>query len=208
MGSFRVAYWTDDQLRMAAKGFLAEAHPTGTLPIPIEEIVDLHCQIDIVPVENLNLDGHEAFTSRDRKTIYVEASTYKHKNSNRFRFTLAHELAHILLHDDVFKAADYTDIAGWKAFLSSIPDDQLQWIERQAFMFAGFSLVPTEDLSREYAKMAETLSRRGVDIRKLPPQALKQVAKLLGDVFRVSSGVIHRRAVKEGLWRWDDIPAS
>jgi hypothetical protein len=112
------------------------------------------------------------------------------------------------LHGAVFDAADYTDVAGWKAFLASIGDERLQRIEFQAHKLGGLLLVPTADLSREYLAMADRLAKQGMDISKLPGEALKHVAKKLGEVFQVSWGVIHRRAVSERLWNYDDIPAS
>lgn len=208
MSDIRADHWTDDQLRKTAEGYLAKVHPTGELPIPIEDIIDIHEKIDIVPVQGLRDLGHDGYAAKDRKTIYVDRQIYESSNPHRFRFTLAHELAHILLHKQVFEAADFDCIDGWKAFLSSIPDEALRWIERQAGMFAGFLLVPTEHLSREYAVAAETLEARGIDIRTMPPKSLLIVAKSLGTKFRVSSSVIHRRAVKEGLWEWDDLPEN
>ncbi len=207
MNRFRVDFVTDEQLRRIAEGYLNKQHPSGKLPIPIEEIIDLKEGIDIIPIEELSKYGHEAFPSRDRKTIYIDRGIYGHKNPNRLRFTLAHELSHIVLHSPVFDAADYIDIAGWKKFLAEIGDEMLKRLESQAHKMAGFLLVPTEDLSHQYSMMAERLEHDGIDIKKLPPEALKHIAKKIGEIFQVSSGVVHRRAVREGLWNWDDIPA-
>lgn len=161
------------------------------MPIPIEEIIDLQERIDIIPVQDLKAAGHEAFPSRDRKTIYVDEEMYRHRVPYRLRFTLAHELSHILLHGPLFNAADFKDIAGYKGFLAQIGDATLKRLESQAYKMAGFLLVPTADLSREYVSMGTTLLGEGIDISTLPPQALKHIAKKLGDKFQVSSGVIH-----------------
>jgi len=41
------------QLQQAAEDFLTRHHPGGTLPIPIEEIVEFGVGLDIVPFPNL-----------------------------------------------------------------------------------------------------------------------------------------------------------
>lgn len=208
MAQFNVPFITDEQLRKRAESYLANQHPSGELPIPIEEIVDLKERIDIIPVQDLGEQGHVAFLSRDCKTIYVDKAVHASTNTNRYRFTLAHELAHMILHGGVFKAADYTDIAGYRAFLKQLRDDVLTRIEAQAYKLGGLLLVPTADLSREYSAMGARLASEGMDIAALPPVALKHVAKKMGDTFGVSFSVIHRRAVREGLWAWDAIPEA
>lgn len=208
MARINVAPLTRSQMSKIAEAYLAKNHPTGTLPIPIEDIIDLKEKIDIVSVEDLRADGHEAFTSKDRKTIYVDKGVYSHKNQNRFRFTLAHELSHLLLHGDIFESANYSDIAGFKGFLAELGDEQVRRLEDQAYKTAGFLLVPTADLSEEYSSHAQKLAAASIDIRNLEPSSLKHVAKKIGERFGVSWAVIHRRAVYEGLWAWDDIPES
>lgn len=200
-------FLTDDDLRKFAEGYLAAVHPEGAIPTPIDEIV-MDEGIDVVPMNGLYARGHEAFTSRDRKTIYIDEAIFKNPNANRYRYSIAHELAHVKLHEHIFEAADYTDFDGWKSFLTSIRDEDLRWIERQAYMVAGYLLVPVHDLSREYNHLANQLKAGGMDIRSLPPHLLRIVAKQLGTVFEVSTSVIHRRAVKDGLWEWDALPGG
>lgn len=206
--SIQVIPLTRERQKTKAIAYLAQAHPSGSIPIPIEEIIDVKEKIDIVPVEDLCVDGHEAFTAKDGKTIYVDLGVYRNKNQNRYRFTIAHELSHILLHDYIFKSASYTDIAGFKRFMGSIGDGALKEIEQQAYIHAGFLLVPSDKLSDKYDQAAATLRGHGLDIKKLTPQGLKSVAKEIGTQFGVSSNVIHRRAVYDGLWRWDDFPGD
>jgi hypothetical protein len=197
--------WSYDGLRRLAERYLAEVHAAGTLPIPIEEIVDLNLQIDVVPMEGLREWGVDAFTAGDRQTIYVDRGVYSHGSPNRLRFSLAHELAHILLHKKVFEAATFTDVQGWKVFIASVPDDQYRWIEWQAYSLAGLLLVPSPELEEQFGLTANELEQHGVDVRNLTSPGYLQVAKRLGDVFAVSSNVIDKRAVRDGIWGDDAI---
>lgn len=203
--AIRVDRWSYDQLRRFAERYLSAAHPPGAIPIPIEELVDLHHKIDVVPVEALREWEVDAFTSRNRQTIYVDSGIYRHRSPNRLRFSLAHELAHILLHTNVFEAAEFTDVQGWKAFVEAIPADQYQWIEWQAYALAGLLLVPPEALEEQFSLIATNLESHGVDVRTLTSPGYAHIAKQLGDVFSVSSVVIDKRAVKDGLWAQDAI---
>ena len=203
--AIRVDRWSYDQLRRFAERYLSEVHPSGNIPIPIEELVDLHHEIDIVPMAALREWEVDAFTSRDRKTIYVDHGIYSHRSPNRLRFSLAHELAHILLHEKVFESAAFTDVRGWKTFVETIPAEQYQWIEWQAYALAGLLLVPPEALEEQFGLIAGKLEKHGVDVRTLTSPGYAHIAKHLGDVFAVSSVVIDKRAVKDGLWAQDTI---
>ena len=64
----------------------------------IEEIVEFDFRINIVPVLGLQREFEvEGFTSGDLKNIYVDEYTYTDRIT-RYRFTLAHEMGHIVLH--------------------------------------------------------------------------------------------------------------
>jgi hypothetical protein len=89
--------------------------------------------------------------------------------------------------------------------MSAIPEQDVRDIESQAYKLAGLLLVPSSDLSREYMEVANTLSKSGLDITKLASESLRHVAKIIGAKFEVSSAVIHRCAVRDRLWEWDDI---
>lgn len=203
--AIRVDRWSYDQLRRFAERYLSEAHPSGAIPIPIEELVDLHHRIDVVPMAALREWGVDAFTSRDRQTIYVDQGIYNHPSPNRFRFSLAHELSHVLLHEKVFEAATFSNVREWKAFVEAIPAEQYQWIEWQAYALGGLLLVPPQALQEQFDRIAVELDKHGVEVRTLTSAGYSHIAKLLGDVFAVSSVVIDKRAVKDGLWPEDAI---
>ena len=103
-------------LRRRAGDFLRTRHPAGTIPVPIEEIVEFRYRMDIIPVPGLQ-DAFEVdgFISSDLKAITVDASMQKHR-PGRYRFTLAHELAHAVLHRRIFLANRFGRVEDWKRF--------------------------------------------------------------------------------------------
>lgn len=114
-----------DRLREIAESFLAEYHARRSLPVPIEEIIEFQFKMDIVPVPGIRgVLEIDAWVSNDLTTIHVDEFVY-YKRPNRYRFSLAHELSHRLIHADVFKQLRFKTIAEWRAAIDSIPTDQI-----------------------------------------------------------------------------------
>ena len=130
-----------EDLRKKANEFLAKYHPDHTIPVPIEEIVEFQLGIHIVPMphlhELLDVDG---FLTADLKEIYVHDFVY-HKRPGRYRFTLAHEVGHFVLHADIYRQYQQrqpSKIEEWKRFVNDIPAKEHRWLERDTRL-AGLS---------------------------------------------------------------------
>ena len=90
------------EIRSKAGGFLEQTHPTGAIPVPIEIMVE-RLGVDIVPLPelqaNYDIDGT---ISSDATALYVDEWVSQHR-ANRYRFTLAHEIGHVVLHSPLFE---------------------------------------------------------------------------------------------------------
>ncbi len=129
----KIPIYSYEDLRKKADDFLHTYNPTGTIPVPIEEIVEFEFRINIVPVLGLQREFEiDGFISSNLKNIYVDEYVYTDR-INRYRFTLAHEIGHIVLHASVFKAHQFSSIAGWKEFTYSLPDADHRWLEYQGY---------------------------------------------------------------------------
>jgi len=129
----RAPYLPYEKLREVADDFLKQFHSAGFLPVPIEVIIEFDFLLDIVPMSGLK-DGFDvdAFITADLTQIRVDGFIQRSR-PNRYRFSLAHELAHLLIHKEVFKALKFSTIKEWKAVMCSIPQDQYTLIEWQAY---------------------------------------------------------------------------
>ena len=139
----RVRYLPYDDLKHKAEYLLDQMQLSGAVPVPIEEIVDNHFRIDIIPVPGL-IEHFEtdAWISIGRNEIYMDDSVYRNSNSNRYRFSLAHELGHKLLHDDIIQRLNISSVASWKKAIREIPDDDYSRLEFQAYEIAVLILEP------------------------------------------------------------------
>lgn len=129
------------QIEAAAAAFLNLHHPSLEIPIPIEDIVELSLKLNIVThkdlFKTLLIDG---FLSSDLTELHINEEHYM-GSTNRYRFTLAHEVGHLVLHSSASKMCK--SIEDWKAHvLGSGPLSNFR--ETEANEFAGCVLMPKE----------------------------------------------------------------
>ena len=144
-----------EEIKAEAEKFLEKYHPTNTIPIPIEEIIDNKLRIDIIPIPGLKkaLQGYDldidGFISTDFKSISVD-DYVQQTIVARYKFTLAHEIGHRELHQYFFKKLQINAINDWKRVVNDMPDWPVRIIEHQANIFAGLILVPSALLKQEF----------------------------------------------------------
>ena len=177
-------------------------HPSRELPIPVEEIIDPGMGISIFPLPGLTRateddDGIVAYINSALDTITVDDSAYK-RQSPRYRFSIAHELGHIVMHQAIFPLLRFDTVAEWKRVQTEIPQREYRWLDWQAHAFAGHLLVPTTELQAALSEYLAVAEAQGIDPRDDSVRLFAE--KYLGDTFRASAMVLHIRIEKEDLW--------
>ena len=197
----RAPFLQYDDLRNQASQFLSEHHPDQSIPVPIEEIVEFGFKMDIVPIPGLQEHFDiVAFISKDLTEIRVDEFVMGYR-PNRYRFSLAHELAHRVLHKDIFSEVEFTDIAGWKAAMTdSIPEKEYGLLEWHANCFAGLVLVPPAQLRDVFSGAMEMAAENGIDCDSLDDSSRDVIEEHIARKFCVSAAVCHKRVEKDGLW--------
>jgi len=186
-------------LRKKADDFLHKHHPSGDIPIPIEEIVEFDFKINIVPVLGLQREFEvEGFTSGDLKNIYVDEYIYSDRIT-RYRFTLAHEMGHIVLHSHLYKAHKFKSIHGWKGFINSMTEEEHSWLEYQGYAFAGLVLVPKQSLFKYTNEWTKKIKDKGIAMEKNWDFAWELITEHVAKAFLVSPDVIEKRLEKDGV---------
>ncbi len=142
----QVPYESKNTIKGITKEFRTNNH-AATFPVDVEAICD-KINVDISPIEGLNkLLSVDAFITSDFKKIYVDDSGYK-KESARYRFSVAHELGHLVLHKKYYP----DDIINFETYLKLSPKIQDKRVEFQANYFAANLLAPDEKLSEILCK--------------------------------------------------------
>ena len=113
----------------------------GKFPVDVEMICD-KLGVGILPVPNLAEIFHvDAYIAVDFKVIYVDEDEFK-KESYRYRFSVAHELGHLILHRKYYPN-DVGDLRRWINISYRVVND---FAEYQANYFAGSLLAPEDEL--------------------------------------------------------------
>lgn len=184
-------YLSEDQLSRRAERFLREHNAWGQIPVPIEHIIDVGLQINIIPIRGLKqVCDTDAFISSDFTEISVDEPVYKHPSENRYRFSLAHEIAHYLLHRDVFMAYPVYDIEQYRAFRARISPESYDRLEGQANAMTRFILVPRARLSELFRQAKVMAEGAGFPLHGNWNVAFDYVCRWLGLRFQVSPAVI------------------
>ncbi len=159
---FKIKWLSKSDIDSIAKSFIKKYHRTKSIPVDIERIIEFNLEMDIIPIPGLKdsfeLAGFDidAFISSDLQSITVDQYVME-KREARYRFTLAHEIAHKLLHGDFYEQFNFYSIDDWIATIIEIQSNvslssEREKAEWQADELAGRILVPTVILAEEFTK--------------------------------------------------------
>ena len=184
-----------EEIRSKAAQFLAKQPSAGDMPVPIEQIIEFDLDIEIRPAAGLEAKlGVGGWMTPDMETIFVDLQTFVSKPC-RYRFTLAHEIAHPTLH-----AAEFSRVLGpcktlgdYERTLSSTDNTWSDRREWQANTFAGLILVPPEALAKRWLIT-------GADPSVANSPNVSGVIHDMAQYFYVSDEVIRIRLANDGLW--------
>jgi Zn-dependent peptidase ImmA (M78 family) len=177
-----------------ANSFLDAHQAFRILPIPIEEIAERGLNLTIAPISGMKSDYDvEGCLDSNLTTIFIDTNIYM-KNEHRARFTIAHEIGHLILHNKIFRDLRISRPEDIYKLTNTITEDEYGWLEYQAYTFAGHVLVPKIELIKELNLRLPVSKDRSVRFEELIP-----VAPEIYDRFCVSGEVLYRRLEKEKL---------
>lgn len=147
--------------------------------------------------------GRITFQSTPQITIFRNA----HKNAEQQKFTLAHELGHLLLGHDKYMSAEFCQGADFE--LESPPQIGVQDIMRmewQANYFASCLLLPRRPFINDFLGLIQQLGIKDrsfgllyLDKQECNQKAYYQITNMLKNKYKVSRSVVRIRLKKLGL---------
>jgi len=200
---FKAPFITIENIRKAADQFRSQYWPQDTIPVDIFEILEFELGIEIRSVLNLKEAGDiDALLLGDLKTIAVDQNEFLNERAqNRLRFSVAHEIGHLILHSDIFSKIQYSSVDEWIDFFQKIPDEEYYWIEQHAYEFAGRLLVPREKLIEKLNNAIALAEKSGFNAWDTSGESTREyIAHGIARYFEVSDQVIEKRLIKEKLW--------
>lgn len=183
---------------------LRAAHPAGReLPVKVLDLAEFDLHLDLVPVnglrEQLDID---ALLMGDLKSILMDKRAFMSPRMEyRLRFSVAHEIGHLILHRDIYAGLNHATAVEWFDYISAIPEVEYGWVEWQACEFAGRLLVPPEPLREAFQAAIQSAQAAGYsDWLAADEAALDYIATRIAPMFGVSTEVIAKRLRVEKLW--------
>lgn len=151
----RVPYLSKAEIEAKAQEFLAGVYD-GEFPIDVDEICD-RLGVGIIYIPGLKpLLSVDAFITGDFRSIYAdEGCADITKNDCRYRFSIAHELGHKVLHSGYYP----TSIRDIDTYSVCMREFNNGYAESQANDFAGMILFP----SNEVRKLALAMFNRDLE---------------------------------------------
>lgn len=119
----------------------------------------------------------------------------------RLRFSVAHEIGHLILHRDIYGGRKHASAREWFDYIAALPDVEYGWVEWQAYEFAGRLLVPPDALRQAFQSAIKSAQAAGyTDWQAADEAALDYIATRIAPKFGVSAEVIAKRLRVEKLW--------
>lgn len=184
------------EIEAKAEEFLQEYNPKGTVPVPIERIVEIDLDFNVIPKKGLkNIHKIDAFLSADLTELYIDHDDYMNE-TNRGRFSLAHEIGHFVMHKEIVQMV--TNIDDWKKRILG-DGSRRALLENEANDFAGCVLMPRQALQKEYdqqmAKAEKEFKKLGLSLKDTSVVD-SYIAVAIGKVFGVSQQAAEIRIYK------------
>jgi len=188
-----------------AEDFLRENN-IDTIPVPIEDIIDIDYGIDIIPTPGLlSVLETDGFITPDFSCIYVDQFVHEQRYF-RYRFTLAHEIGHLKMHKGYLDQFPISSIDGWKQFMEAINPTDYSTMEFQGYAFGGLVLVPRNELAIRFNEflpnvmpLIDQAKSKGVQRENYLDYAKDRLASLLAPIFEASTDTITRRIDYDSL---------
>lgn len=199
MINLNVKYLSNAYISSVADSFLDQNSITS-IPVNIERLIEFNYRMDIIPIPSLqtayDIEGCSAY---DFTKIYVDQYVYE-RVYNRYRFTLAHELGHKILHQEYYNKLNFSRISDWANIVEQMDESDRSKMEYQAYMFAGMILVPKKILRVEFNKQLpliqshiEQAQSNGISREDYIPVMTDAIANKLSPKFDVSRSVLTKR---------------
>jgi len=170
-----IRFYTVAELEEFAQVFISEFHkPADILPIEIDLITERDLGISVISFSMLRERyGLEAFLALGKKTIYIDTALMdSDAYINRYRFTIAEEISHRILHGDLFKNVE--NIEEYFSALDKIRHFEQAQMDKDAKYLASAVLMPTGIFTKLSTDYSTELNGKGQILRY---NVVKKLAK-------------------------------
>lgn len=209
-----INYIADEVIKSRALGLINKMQYKVNTPITTDfllEIVSKELKVKLIQNQPL-FSGELGMCNFSQKTISISQDL--EYDSPRWRFTLAHEIGHYILHENICSENMIATISDDEISLTSaINDTSLSRLEIQANKFASFILIPEDLFKEKYAIKHKELGITKFPLLYLDAQPCNiyncmRVLSYLGSFFNVSKEVVKIKLKELSLLRVNESTKS
>lgn len=175
------------------------------VPVDVLTVIEVRLRLDVIPFDRLmEKYSVDAAVMPDFSGIYVDKRSYGFLEGqppwlfNRLRFSLAHELGHILLHRDLAGGLSFKTLEDYRAWMRRYEASRygLEW---EANEFAGRLLIPSDRLKADFDVFVQGACKT-FPAWWTHGQLREALCSQLGESYGVHKDVISCRLDREDLW--------
>lgn len=157
----KLSYKTEEAIEQEVNDFSSRCC-INSVPVNVEFIAE-KLGLRIVPIMTSD-KSFKGFFAPKTKEIGVRSSFFEEDKSNIYRFTIAHELAHLVMHMPIYDNFHGATLEEWTNFYIENAD-VIDRAERQADIFASFLLLPSKFLNEDLDAFNRALVNYNEDLR-------------------------------------------
>ncbi len=180
-------------LEEIAKAFLDKYDNSDSLEVDIEYIIENKLEWKIIGVSFLREKYCiEAYFNKN-KELYVD-SFLMDSRERRYRFTLAEEVAHHIIHRDIY--AQCANLEEHLEIYGKITANEYHSMERNAKYLASAIIMPSISFEKQAIKICKKINKKEYETNQ---EVLYKIALTLSNDFNVSDEAARIRFIKLGL---------
>lgn len=129
----------------------------------------------------------------------VDNFIYEHRYY-RYRYTLAHEIGHLILHKKYLSNCQFSNLNEWENFYNEIDPRDHSKMEFQGYAFGGLILAPQLELKKYFKEylpkvmpLVEQAQSKGVERKNYLIYVKDSLATFLSPIFEASTDALIRR---------------
>lgn len=185
-----IPYRHDGIIQKSADEFRSE-NWGNSIPVDIELIAERNMNLLVIPIDGLMPTcGTDAMLLGNLEEINYDPQS----PPNRVRYTIAHEIGHLVLHKAAISKLRPESYEDWVKIIESVPKTICGRAEYQAYEFAGRLLVPPDKLKEAINKLKPLIEVAKKELPYIEPEVLIDfLTPSLARIFDVSADVIKRR---------------
>lgn len=194
MKIIKAPYFNKGFIKQKAEDFRREYWKQNRIPLDIEKIIEQNLKIEIIPIKELmNFCDTDALITSNWESIYIDEKGYfDDRFYPRLRFSLAHEIGHFVLHNEIYSQFEIDELTDFYKFIEKIETAQYGIFEYQANQFVSYLLVPRDKLKLLVEEEKNRPNGKFDEYRKGLGEEfiIEYLSYLLSDKFGVSKEVI------------------